>query len=236
VTDAPLSSRYEQQYPRLERLATELITLLREAFRDDERIVLIEARAKKPTSFLRKADAVDPGAKPKYPVPLVDIQDQIGCRLVVRSPAHISDVIGILQRHFNSIENQPRPARIDPTTFGYEAWHLICLLPHRKDLKVEATTFEIQISTPFQYAWTVMEHDLLYKPDAGEATYEQKRAVHAAAALAYAADQLFELAQPPVWPHAVTPGPSASPRPAKQRPRARPTRKTRRAGADGPRH
>jgi|GEM_PF-361359 len=218
MTDNSLRARYEREYPRLEQHAAALLASLRDAFREDERIVLIEARAKKIVSFLRKAEGLENGGEPKYPVPLTDIQDQIGCRIVVRSPRDVAEVIATLQQNYNSIENQPRPARLDPATFGYEAWHLVCLLPPRRDTRVETQTFEIQISTPFQYAWTVMEHDLLYKPGGAPPTYEQRRLVYAAAALAFAADQLFESAQA----GAATAGPTApaARSPAPPRPRA----------------
>jgi len=232
VTEARLRKQYLLEYPRLERLATEIMSALRDLFKDDERIALIEARVKRPPSFLRKAAARDPAGAPKYPVPLIDIQDQIGCRIVVRSPRFVPEVIAMLQLHYNSIENQARPAHLDPATFGYEAWHLICLVPPRKDASVKAQTFEIQISTPFQYAWAVMEHDLLYKPGGGTANYEQQRAVHAAAALAYAADQLFDLAQPGAR---SVPTPSArarlKPPPGERRLRVPRTRTNRRTSA-----
>jgi putative GTP pyrophosphokinase len=214
-----ISAHYRREYPRLERHAAALLEALGRRFRGDGRIVLIEARAKTPESFLTKAATRGPDGQPKYMAPLVDIQDQIGCRIVVRSPQLIGDVIVDLQLHYNSIESQKRPARIDPSTFGYDAWHLICFLPPRQRAGVQTQTFEVQISTPFQYAWTVMEHDLLYKPGTATPTYEQKRAVAAAAALAYAADQLFELAQP-----ATTATGSAAPRSASTRPRGRGSR------------
>src|SRR4029079_17180935 len=133
----------------------------------------------------------------RYPDPLTDIQDQLGCRIVVRSPAAVRTVITRAQVDFNAIEDQPRPARIDPSSFGYEAWHVIFLLPSalRRNGGLTTEFFELQVSTPFQYAWAVMEHDLLYKPRRPVPNYEQRRAVHAAAALAYAADILFEFAQ-----------------------------------------
>lgn len=73
-------------------------------------------------------------------------------------------------------------------------------MPLRRIARVETETFELQVSTPFQLAWAVMEHDLIYKPDGRAPTFAQQRAVHAAAALAYAADQFFELAHSPSPP------------------------------------
>lgn len=199
MTYSPLSTQYEQQWPRLRSLATALEVSLREAFKGNESVVLVDSRAKSASSFLRKAAKMKAGG-PAYPVPMLDVQDQVGCRIVVRSPRVTSGVLDQLRQMYHAIEDQSRPALYDPATFGYSAWHLICLIPEplRRRHRVETTTLEIQVSTPFQFAWSVMEHDLLYKPEREtEATYQQRRAVYAAAALAYAADQLFELAEAP---------------------------------------
>jgi len=65
MTDNSLRARYEREYPRLEQHAAALLASLRDAFREDERIVLIEARAKKIVSFLRKAEGLENGGEPK---------------------------------------------------------------------------------------------------------------------------------------------------------------------------
>lgn len=197
MTYDPLDAQYVEQFPRLEEAAALLRASLERIFSGQEEVVLIEARAKAPSSFLRKAAKTIDAGTPKYAVPLTDIQDQLGCRVVVRSPRDVRPIIARAQVDFNAIEDQPRPARLDPSSFGYEAWHVIFLLPQplRQRLRLATEVFELQVSTPFQYAWAVMEHDLIYKPGQQEPTYDQKRAVHAAAALAYAADQLFEFAQ-----------------------------------------
>jgi putative GTP pyrophosphokinase len=51
----------------------------------------------------------------------------------------------------------------DPSHFGYEARHFVCLIP--QDIHVRCYSpvhfFELQASTLFQHAWAEANHDLV---------------------------------------------------------------------------
>jgi len=182
-----LQKVYEERFPKLEQAAKELEKRIKTCLEDVPRIDLICARAKSIESFVQKATR-----KPeRYTDPLKDIQDQIGVRIVV---FYLDDVQYVTEKvlgQFRHIEDQvieqPEPER-----FGYEARHLICLLPidilEEYELPIEF--FELQVCTLFQHAWAQANHDLGYK--AKEEIAEEERKLMAwAAAQAWGADRIF---------------------------------------------
>jgi len=141
---------------------------------------------------MAKANKTRSSGRPRYPVPLIDIQDQIGCRVVVKTPEAVERVADTLKRRFHCIENRRRVLSEHPSYFGYDARHMICSIPDRFATNtLRAKRFEIQISTLFQHAWAEMEHDIIYKPKGSSLGYAERRSISAAAALAFAADFIF---------------------------------------------
>lgn len=187
-----LRTQYEAERSRLEHALVELLDQVRDCVVDRQYLALVSGRVKETASFLEKAGKCDRIGRPKYPVPLRDIQDQIGCRIIVRSPGSVRDAARRLSDHFGKIQNERRTPDRDAGYFGYDARHVMCFIPLgvRRRHRVRVEWFEVQVSTLFQFAWTEMEHHLGYKGRA-TLTYDQRRIISSAAALSYAADALF---------------------------------------------
>ena len=158
-----------------------------------ERIDSVFARAKRLDSFLKKAEKEVDG-NPKYIDPLVQIQDQIGVRIVTFYIADVERLRKIVLDYLSPIEER----EIIPDSiseFDYEGLHYILFLP--KDVFTEDINcldppkfFELQIKTLYQHAWAQANHDLAYKPET-ELSRDQKRKVAFTAAQSWGADHIF---------------------------------------------
>jgi ppGpp synthetase/RelA/SpoT-type nucleotidyltranferase len=173
----------------------ELEKLIRNHLSGTPRLDRIVVRAKRPTSFLKKADALDDGGQKKYSDPLVQIQDQLGARVVVFYTSDVDPLSENLKRYFRSIEERAIVPD-NEATFGYFGKHYILALPKdaipsRIDVKSAPSFFELQVKTLFQHAWAEAEHDLGYKAPE-QLTSDQKRRLAFTAAQAWGADHMFE--------------------------------------------
>ena len=199
MTDA-LRAEYERRYHEvLQPIATVLETIISDHLRNRPHIDRITARAKRPDRFLQKAVARDDSGAPRYHTPLVQIQDQLGARVIVFYLSDVAPMTTELLRYFRHIEVR----ELVPDSeweFGYFGRHLILALPpeavpngiERQDAP---RFFELQIKTLFQHAWSEAEHDLGYKAS-GTLSSDQKRRLAFTAAQAWGADRLFrELSQ-----------------------------------------
>lgn len=191
-----LADVYAERYANvLQPLASELQKHLERLVESFPRIDRVSVRAKSVDSFLRKAAKLNDGGAPKYPLPLADIQDQIGARITTFYLRDVGSVQTLVETYFGPIEK----ARKEPEShseFGYEGFHYILFLPDDifpRDLVVEDPPkyFELQIKTLFQHAWSESAHDLIYKPGV-EPTRDQRRRGAFTAAQAWGADRIFD--------------------------------------------
>jgi len=202
---------YVRRFPKLTRVAKTLLREIQRQVANDRDVVLVQARAKDVGQFVAKAmrrKGWEGGTGPssqgcsrsrsrsrridrKYAYPLEEIQDQVGCRVVVKTPKARRAIALLLAAHFGHLEKGYKVDK-DPRVFGYAAHHVVCPIPEpllaKENLPTQA--FEIQVSTLFQFAWSQMEHALGYK-SGKRLTKEQRRNLAAAAALAETADVLF---------------------------------------------
>lgn len=201
---ADVRAAYTSRFSKLSGVARTLRREIEEQLGADPDVVLVQARQKGIKEFVSKAlrprgwpdvrsvpKTGDPARLRKYAYPLREIQDQVGCRVVVKSPRARTRVAIFLARHYGHLEKGYKVDK-DPRTFGYAAHHVICPIPMalRTKRHLDTETFEIQVATLFQFAWSQMEHAVGYK--AGRVlTREQRRNLAIAAALAEAADILF---------------------------------------------
>jgi putative GTP pyrophosphokinase len=191
VTD--LASNYQLRYRNaLVPTAIRLEVLVSELLLDWKSIDSVRARAKSPDRFLEKARRDDGAGKAKYSVPLLEIQDQIGLRVVVFYEDNVPLVSQELLRYFVSIEDREVFPE-SPWEFGYFGMHHILVIPgdvvtDEVDQDLLPSFFELQIKTLFQHAWSEAEHDLGYKPEATLARH-QKRLLAYSAAQAWGADR-----------------------------------------------
>lgn len=189
-----LESIYRDRFETiLVPLAAKLQEYLRDLVNGLPHIDRVTARAKSVDRYLAKASK-SVGGKRKYSDPLVQIQDQIGARIVVFYLRDVDVVATRVDDHLRTIETQ----EIVPDSeaeFGYFGRHFILFLPSElfngaipQDRAPKF--FELQIKTLYQHAWAEATHDLAYKP-VEELTANDKRKIAFTAAQSWGADQMF---------------------------------------------
>ncbi|MDO6421552.1 GTP pyrophosphokinase [Saccharophagus degradans] len=189
-----IGAEYKQRWEQyLKPIANKLQEKLLDELKDVPRVDRVSARAKDPTRFMNKSQKSE-GGRPKYNDPLVQIQDQIGARVIV---FYVDDVIVVekaIEDYYRHIEKKDLVPESD-SEFGYVGKHYVLKLPEDviedEDDKTKIPKFfELQIKTLFQHAWSEANHDLGYKPDQ-ELTSHHRRKLAFTAAQAWGADQIF---------------------------------------------
>jgi ppGpp synthetase/RelA/SpoT-type nucleotidyltranferase len=191
--DNQLIARYETRIDLLAELAEALDREVRRALDGVPHIDRVTFRVKPPRSFGRKAG--DPRTEPPYADPLIEIEDQVGGRVIVYFLDDLETVAGRIMRTFNTVERiHHRPAR--DAEFGYESDHHICIIPphvkprgwdRRDDLP---TTFELQVRTLLMHAYAEPQNEIGYRESA-ELAPEIRRELAWIAASAWGADQAY---------------------------------------------
>jgi ppGpp synthetase/RelA/SpoT-type nucleotidyltranferase len=106
-----------------------------------------------------------------------DIVDLAGVRVALYFPGERRQVDGIISRMFHLVESRkefPDPARFrEGNRFsGYSATHYRVQLREQSlddaQKRYAAARVEIQVASVLMHAWSEVEHDLVYKPLAGE--------------------------------------------------------------------
>lgn len=141
---------------------------------------VVSSRAKRPSRLAAKLEkrAPEKGYHTFRDI-YDDIVDLAGCRVALYMPQD-RDVVGeIIQKLFNEV----RPVKHFPKdrgpgdSLGYVADHyLVTLKPEtlrKKELRYADTHVEIQVASVLMHAWAEVTHDLIYKPEKGELTYEE---------------------------------------------------------------
>jgi ppGpp synthetase/RelA/SpoT-type nucleotidyltranferase len=191
-----LLSRYSALYEAvLVPITGQLEALIRDHLRGVPRIDRVCARAKTPESFMEKARKRLRDGTPRYSEPLIQIQDQIGARVIVFFKEDVDVVSEKVLRYFRHIEAKT----VIPDShwsFGYFGKHLVLDLPadavpRAIDVRSAPSFFELQVRTLFQHAWSEAEHDVGYK---GLETLneDQTRRLAYTAAQAWGADRTFQ--------------------------------------------
>lgn len=124
------------------------------------------------------------------------ISDLIGIRIVCFYEQDVIEVANTLEKTLEAVEKRKdRFAERDasPNEFGYRAIHLNLKLNSDRSSLVEYrrfkdASFEVQIRTVIQDAWSVLDHKLQYK---GHASPQLKRSINALAAVFEQADKNF---------------------------------------------
>ena len=194
---------YAARYPLLERLAPNLEELLRRYLDGIPHIDRISVRAKDPERFAAKAAKLDGEGNQKYAVPLDQIQDQIGARVIVFYLDDVTSVRDVMERYFRRVEGRELVPE-DHWAFGYFGYHWIFPLP--EDLipvgdqpEAYPRFFELQVKTLFQHAWSEANHDLGYKPPQPLTPAQERRFAYTAAQ-AWGADRIFEELRSEIFP------------------------------------
>src|ERR1019366_8164320 len=120
---------YLNRYGFYEDLASVVKRILDESLkRRGIKVHSVEARAKDPASFGRKAaqpSEADP-RNPKYPNPLQQITDLAGARVIAYFPSTLTDIDQLLKDEFRIVERSDKGAEmIEEARFGYQSIHYL---------------------------------------------------------------------------------------------------------------
>jgi ppGpp synthetase/RelA/SpoT-type nucleotidyltranferase len=185
---------YEERGDLLKKLARALENELTSHLSDLPHIDRIYFRAKSVASFVEKATATEVGRR-KYSHPLEEIEDQIAGRVLVYYRPDIAAVLSALEGKWRKVEQEHRkPART--SQFDYETTHRICVItpdmcPNGWSMLTEPpTTFELQIRTLAQHAWSEPQH-AIYKNKGGLKEISERK-LYWAAASAWGIDSIWE--------------------------------------------
>ncbi|MEV4093228.1 RelA/SpoT domain-containing protein [Streptosporangium saharense] len=115
-----------------------------------------------------------------------DVVDLTGVRVALYFPAEREQVNGIINRLFHVHEKKVFPAhnakkedtkKEDKRFTGYSAVHYRVQLKERNlsdlDKRYAQAKIEIQVASILMHAWAEVEHDLIYKPMAGELSEDE---------------------------------------------------------------
>lgn len=192
-----LKQEYEARFEEvLKPLAISVEGHLRECLEGVSRIDRISARPKGISKFLKKAANKGADGQPKYDAPLEQIQDQVGARVVVFYKSDVEIVSQGLLRYLRPTEDKALVPQSE-WEFGYFGRHIVCLFPNELldpawPSEHVPRFFELQVKTLFQHAWSEANHDVGYKPEAGNLTPDQLRNLAFASAQAWGADRAFD--------------------------------------------
>jgi ppGpp synthetase/RelA/SpoT-type nucleotidyltranferase len=189
-----LRAAYEERLPLLQELAAKLEHETRRQFEGVPHIDRISFRAKGVESFLEKV--LERRVDPPYAEPLIEVEDQVGGRILVFFVSDVDSAREQAERLFTPVEavlRRPETYNV----FDYESFHAIYGISpaskpagwdERDDLP---RTFELQIRTLFQHAYAEPQHDLAYKPETPPSD-EIRRELAWVAASSWGADQALE--------------------------------------------
>jgi putative GTP pyrophosphokinase len=189
-----LAVAYDERLPFLLTLRDNLQAKAEQALDRVPHIDRISFRVKDAGSFARKCLPED--RRTAYEHPLVEVEDQVGGRVLVFFPHDLGVVERRLKDWFRGTVEESRRRPANAAEFGYESDHYVMVIDEhlkplgwkeRSDLPV---TFELQIRTLFMHAWAEPQHDLGYKGT--EQSEDQTRLQAWVAASAWGADRAFE--------------------------------------------
>ncbi len=189
-----LRAAYQERLPLLQELAVNLEHETRRQFNGIPHIDRISFRAKGVESFLDKV--LKRHVDPPYEEPLIEVEDQVGGRILVFFVSDVDTAREQAERLFTPVEAVLRRPE-SYNVFDYESFHAVYgIAPpikpagwdERDDLP---RTFELQIRTLFQHAYAEPQHDLAYKPDTPPSG-DIRRELAWIAASSWGADQALE--------------------------------------------
>jgi putative GTP pyrophosphokinase len=157
---------YSEIFVELEAISIAIEKELENRVGKEKHVDRVICRCKTIDSFMKKAEKKDENGKYKYEVPIKEIQDKIGARVVVYYKSDVVPILEIVTTYFKHIEEKIIVPD-DVSKFGYEGFHAICKIPNNiyplKNNLLVGDFFELQIKTLYQHAWSQSNHGLGYK-------------------------------------------------------------------------
>lgn len=98
-----------------------------------------------------------------------DLDDLFACTIIIPTLSHEQEVINFCKNTFEIIREVKRGQnKKPPDTFRFDSTRIYTQLENNEDfaeniLSIYQITFEIQIKSAFEHAWSVSTHDLVYK-------------------------------------------------------------------------
>lgn len=188
---------FAERRPLLVAIAERLEAHVKHLLEGVPHVDRVSFRAKKADSYAKKSRALKKDKTTlKYSQPLVQLEDQVGGRVLVFFRRDMEAVTAMLKEEFNALEHVHK-TEADHKAFAYESNHLICTYPPTlypdgwMDLDPRPKSFELQIRTLAMHAWAEPEHDLTYKPGV-KVGAEDLRKLAWAASSAWGIDAIFE--------------------------------------------
>ena len=99
---------------------------------------------------------------------LDDLEDLFGCAIIIPNLAHEAAVLDRLGKMFSTMYVKSRgKTHKNPDIFRFEATRFIGRLriADPEDGRLGSVSFEVQVRTAFEHAWSVATHSPAYKPD-----------------------------------------------------------------------
>jgi len=185
---------YNSNHALIQVCSKKIRESIKEYLGNKYRVDQISSRAKSVDKFAKKSSKKNEDGLYKYSQPLIEIQDQIGVRIVTYYLSDVEKIAKRIHEVYEPIEEKDkRPERYD--AFSYTGKHFILFIPDEfiswDSNRNMPIFFELQIKTLFQHAWAESEHDLNYKSQM-EVDVDDKKLIAFSAAQAWGADKIFE--------------------------------------------
>jgi ppGpp synthetase/RelA/SpoT-type nucleotidyltranferase len=201
ITSAQILNKYRSVEPYLEivrkQVRDSLLVLC-----EEEGYALVAARIKTLESVSEK---VETGRFERWS----KIDDLVAATVVVPTLAHERQVIDFLRESFDQFEIRPRGSTLKaPEVFRFDCTRFIGRLRSPDEdarSPIHGVSFEVQIKSAFEHAWSVTTHALTYKSSDVNwsklrLTAQLKAAVEQLDTLVLSFDNATKYIEPSVWP------------------------------------
>ncbi len=195
-----LLPQYNEQLSHFKHLKTAGIAALkRELQKRSLKVESVSGRIKAFDKLQTKASAKNMSN------PFTEMSDIVGLRVICLFQSDIDTVKDIIRQTFDVVKEDDKLSDREKDVFNYGGTHFDVRL---RDISDDETTsgvnstssdlhgmvFEIQIKTICQHAWSVISHNLFYKPkNDNDIAHANERDFYAINGLFYVADTHFEM-------------------------------------------
>ena len=151
--------RFSAEWQRYQDAAEAVAVRVRKAADEAKIGCTVTARAKDVRSFHKKIFAKG------YTNPWQEVTDKAGVRAVVHSKRNVDRLLSQVRSEFgvDVLSAEDKREVLNPALLSYSGIHVQVVAKHESD-EYETIECEIQIRTAAQDAWSIISHQVLYKP------------------------------------------------------------------------